>query len=173
MPKRRALLNSWALPDQGLTIAADRGWDALLLCDALFLLTSVGRIHNLFPALVPFKPLLVSGILATTLYLLDTSQPRRLDQLRSPTTTYVLALLTWVAVCIPTALWQGGSFHVLTDDFIKTVLMYLVIVGSVRGLRDIERLTFVYFLAAAIYAAVVVMGSGGRSFRGQIGRAHV
>src|SRR5439155_6742110 len=37
-----------------------------------------------------------------------------------------------------------------------TVLMYLVMAGSVRGLRDVERLAGVYLLGAAAYAGVVV-----------------
>jgi len=66
-------------------------------------------------------------------------------------------MLLWVALSVPGALWPGGAFRLLTEGFIKTVVMYFVIVGAVRGARDVERLAFVYFLSAAVHAAVVVM----------------
>ncbi|MGH9262337.1 MAG: hypothetical protein ACRD08_20955, partial [Acidimicrobiales bacterium] len=114
------------------------------MCVAVFILTSVGRIHQLFPVLLPFRLTLVAGVLAIALYLVDSNRPRRLATLRSRTTRYALALLLWVALSVPGSLWPGGSFRLLTGDFIKTVLMYLVMVGAIRGLRDVERLAFVY-----------------------------
>jgi O-antigen ligase len=131
----------------------DAHWDPLLVCVALFTLTSLGRIHQLFPVLLPLRPTLVAGALAILLYLIDPSHARRMSAIRCRTTTFVLTLLLWVALSVPGSLWPGGSFQLLTDDFLKTVLMYLVIVGAVRGLRDLERLSFVYFAAAAIFAA--------------------
>jgi len=120
---------------------------------SVLILTSVGRIHQLFPVLLPLKLTLIAGVLAIVLYLVDSSRVRRLGALRSRTTTCALALLLWVALSVIGSLWPGGSFRLLTDDLIKTMLMYVVIVGAVRGPRDLERLTFVYFAAAAVFAA--------------------
>lgn len=137
-------------------MAADRTWDLLLACVAVHIAFSVGRLHELFPVLWPLKPALVSGVLAIGLYIMQQHGSRRIDRVRAPTTTYVLLLLLWVALSVPGALHQGAAFRMLTNNFIKTVLMYLVIVGSVRGFRDVERLAFVYLAVATVFAATVL-----------------
>jgi len=141
----------------GATHPSDATWDALLVCVAAYILCAVGRFHQLLPVLLPFKPLLIAGILSIVLYLAAARGLRGVNTLWSPTTRYVLLMLLWVALSVPGALWPGGAFRLLTEGFIKTVVMYFVIVGAVRGARDVERLAFVYFLSAAVHAAVVVM----------------
>ncbi len=126
------------------------------MCVAGYLATSVGRLHQLFPVLLPLKPALVSAVLAIALYALRPSGPRRIDRIRAPTTTYVLLLLLWMALSVPGALNQGRAFWALAGDFVKTVILYVLIVASVRGFRDVERLAFVYFSAALIFALVVL-----------------
>jgi O-antigen ligase len=80
------------------------------------------------------------------------------------TTKWLLALLCWMALSVPGALLPGYSFDLVVDNFIKTVLMYVVMVGAVRGIRDVERLAGVYLFSAASYATVVLtrfdLGSG-------------
>ncbi|TMJ02797.1 MAG: O-antigen ligase family protein [Bacillati bacterium ANGP1] len=137
--------------------APDRGWDLLLVCVAGYIATAVGRIHQLLPTFV-------AAVLAIGVYIVHQTGPRRIERLRAPTTTYVMALLLWVALSVPGALYPGLAFDLLTGIFIKTVVLYLLIVGSVRGFRDVERLAFAYFAVTALYAAIVLtrfkLGSG-------------
>jgi O-antigen ligase len=128
----------------------------LLFCVAGYILMAVGRVHQLFPQLQALRPALVFGFLAVALYLMDGRRSRQLGRLWVPTTAYLVALLTWIVLSIPTAIHHGNSFDLLVQNFIKTVLMYVVIAGSVRSIRDIERLAFVYYLSAVIYAAVIL-----------------
>jgi O-antigen ligase len=150
------------------TSGADHGWNALLVCLSGFILTSVGRVHQLFPVLEPVKPALVTGALAILLCLLDRTPARWLRALGFPATRYLLALLAWMALSVPGALWQGGAFATLVD-FTKTALMYFVIVGAVRSVRDVERLAWVYFSAAVVFSLVVLarfdLGEEGRLAR--------
>ena len=50
----------------------------------------------------------------------------------------------WCSPC-PARLSSGTSFTLVFDNFIKTVLMCLVIAASVRSVRDVRRLAFAYF----------------------------
>src|SRR5258708_28099363 len=145
-----------AAPQQSDRTPAGR-WDLLLACVALYLATAVGRVHELFPALLPLKPTLVSALLAVALYLLQQTGARRFTRLRGAPTTCVLGLLLWVALAAPGSLSPGIAFRYLTDYFIKTVVMYAVIAGCVRSVRDVERLVLAYFAATVIYGAVVLM----------------
>ena len=132
-----------------------RGWDLLLLCLSGFILTSVARLHQLFPALALLRPVTLTGVFAIALCLVDRVPRSRIGPLKIPATRYLLALMAWMALSVPAALWQGGAFATLVD-FVKTVLIFLVIVAAVRSVRDVERLTLIYFLGAVTFAAVVL-----------------
>ena len=139
-------------------------WDVLLLCVAGYILTVVGRVHQLFPAVQLLRPAVLTGLLAIALYVFDRREERRTRYLGGRPTVYVLALLAWMMLCVPAALVTGNSFDLVFDNFIKTVLMYVIIAGSARGVRDVERLLLAYLASAAVYATVIVarfdLGSG-------------
>ena len=147
-----------AVPDG---ISRGRGWDLLLVCVSIFLLTSVARVHQLFPVLSLLKPVTVAGVLAIALCLIDRAPPppsaarRRVGPLQLRATRYMIALAVWVALSVPGALWPGGAFATFLD-FVKTILISLVIISAVRNVRDVERLTLVYFVGAVVFAAVVL-----------------
>jgi len=164
MPEQARAVRSFDRPPQSLDAlsvpAASRGarpagWDLLLGCVAVYIATTVGRVHQLFPVLLPLKPAFVAALLAVGLYLLQQSGQRRVQRLPSRTTLYLLGLLLCAVLSIPAALNQGVAFYSMRD-FAKTVLMYFVIAGSVRSLRDVERLTLVYFGVTVVYTAVVL-----------------
>jgi O-antigen ligase len=134
----------------------DLAWDALLVCVAGYLLMSVGRVHQLFSALEPLRPAILTGGLALLLYVFDRYEQRRWARLWVPTTKYLIALLAWMILSVPGSLYEGHSFELVFGNFIKTVLMYCVTAAAVRGTRDVERLAFAYLIAAATYAAVVI-----------------
>jgi len=137
--------------------AADGHWDLLLTCLSVYVMTGVGRLHQLFDFLNPLHLTLLSAGLATVAYMISAGPARRLRPvLRLRITRFLLAMTLWVALSIVGALWPGGAFHLLTDQFLKVVLMFVVLVGAVRGFRDVERLVFVYMLSVGIYAAVVL-----------------
>ncbi len=131
------------------------GWDLLLVCVAAHIANYVGRVPQLFPVLFPLKPALVSTVLSIGLYLLHQSGQRRARLLNSSTTTWLLGLLLWSALSVPGALYQGQAFRAWTD-FVRVVVMCLVLAGSTRSVRDVERLILVYFAATTAYVAVVL-----------------
>jgi O-antigen ligase len=143
------------------------GWDLLLVCVAVYLAASVGRVHELFPVLLPLKPALVAGVLALGMYFLQQSGQRRVGLLRSRTTMCLLGLLLWAALSVPGALNQGVAFNWLTDSLVKSALMFVVLAGSVRSVRDIERLMLIYLGMTVVYTAVVLsrFQVGGDSWR--------
>jgi O-antigen ligase len=141
-----------AAPPRGVKPAA---WDLLLVCVAVHIANYVGRMPQLFPVLSPLKPALVAMVLAIGLYLLHQSGVRRVGLLRSPTTTCLLGLMLWSVLSVPGALYVGLAFQSWTD-FALTVVMCLVLAGSVRSVRDVERLVLVYFGVTVLYTGVVL-----------------
>ena len=127
----------------------------MLACVAVYIATAVGRAHQLFPVLLTLKPLFVAAVLAIGLYLLQQSGQRRVARLRSATTACLLGLLLWSAFSVPAALNQRVAFQAWTD-FARTVVMFIVVAGSVRSARDVERLSLAYFAVTVLYTAVVL-----------------
>jgi len=142
---------------QSTTSTPDREWDPLLICLAAYVLTVVGRVHELFPALNVVRPAIVSGLLSILLLLTDQQSVRRWKWISTGATTWLLALLGWSLLSIPTALVPGYSFDFVMRGFIKTVIMTIVLACAIRGWRDLTRVAGVLFWGAAIYAAVVMV----------------
>ena len=139
-------------------------WDLLLVCVAGYILVAVGRVHQLFPALQAAHPAILAGLLAIGLYAGDQDARRRAALLRGRATKSLIVLLAWMILSVPGALSISISFTQVFDNFVKTVLMYVVIAGAVRDGRDVERLAITYLGAATLYAMVVLsrfeLGSG-------------
>src|SRR6266566_2257925 len=143
--------------------AAVRAWDALLVCVAVYIATAIGRVHQLFPILDFFKPALLATVLTVGLWLLQQHGQRRIALLNSTTTTCLLGLVIWSALSVPFALNQGVAFQ-FWINFVRTVVMTLVIASSIRNARDLSRLMFVYCGVTVLYTGVVLsrfqLGSG-------------
>ncbi|MGH7734299.1 MAG: hypothetical protein ACREOE_11515, partial [Gemmatimonadales bacterium] len=137
--------------------AADRRWDLLMACLALYIVTAVGRLHQLVGALNALHLPLIAAGGAIALYVASGSQTRHLALvLRQRVTPCVLALAVWMACSVPFALWPGGALQEWTGEFLKACVMFLILAGAVRGVRDVERLAFAYLVGVAIYSTVVL-----------------
>ena len=163
---RFPVAGAWAIDDrrEGLEDAGASShaveqpkWDLLLLSVAGYILTSVGRVHQLFSFLEVLHPALLTGILAILFYALDRHEERRVSRVMVPTSKLLVAFLGWMVLSVPLALRAGNSFDMVFANFAKTVLMYFVIAGCTRGFEDVERLVFAYFAAAVIYTGVVLL----------------
>ena len=153
----------WQAPESS-DAQVETKWDLLLICVAGYVLTAVGRVHQLFPALELLRPAILTGLFAIVLFVLDRQPERRLSSVFLRPAKWLVALLVWMILSVPGALVAGTSFAVVFDNFIKTVVMFFVIAASVRSGRDVERLVCAYFAGAVIYSAVVTtrfqLGSG-------------
>ncbi len=148
------------------SVVDDLGWDVLLVAVAAYILTAVARLHLLFPFLEMLQVTTLAGGGALVLYAINHHPARRLSALGSSTTVLLAVFTGWMALTVPLGIrqYRGGMF--LVDDFLKTVVLYLLVVGCVRGLRDVERLAFVYLLGAVVYAgAILVQFNLGDSWR--------
>jgi len=121
----------------------------------VYLATAVGRIHEVFPVLLYFKPTLLAAVMSIGLYLLQQSPQRRMGLLQSRTTLCLIGLVVWGALSVPAALNQGLAFNSWTD-FARTIAMCFVVAASVRRPSDVERLFLVYFSVTVAYTAVVL-----------------
>jgi len=113
-------------------------------------------VHLLLRVLEPLHPAVLIAGAAIVLCAFSRNLGPALRGLQHPAVYCVLGLMGWAALSVPGSLYPGGSFRFLAGEYAKTILMALVMAVGVRGVRDVERLLMAFFLAAAIYAVVVL-----------------
>lgn len=147
-PLREVTSSSLTTPEAGTELPEDPvrlcGWLALLA----FMLVMIGRIQELLPALAPIRLGLVSGGLAGLAWLYSSGSfsekvPFDVKQVR-----YVLALLGLAIATLPVAVWPGHSFEFVTQQYSKTVLLFLLVLYWCRSLRNIRGVIWVCCLGA-------------------------
>jgi O-antigen ligase len=145
---RRATRDALAEPDAR--------WNLLLLCVAVYVLATVGRVHQLWPSLGIARPTLLSAALAIGCIALDGAALARLrGALRLPTVRWLLALVAWATLSVPLALVAGVAFEIVVNGLYKSLAMLIAVVTAVRGPRDLRRLVAILFAATAIFASFV------------------
>lgn len=137
--------------------ARTEGWDLMLCFLAAYLLTAVGRVHQLFESLAPLHPAVLSSAGAAALFLIDRHRARRIGpSLTTPPIRFMLAFWLWTAFSVPGALNQGVAFTTFVD-LGRTVALSVVMVSAVRSVRDVSRLATIYFASAVLFCIVVLM----------------
>src|SRR5436190_12349730 len=101
-------------------------WDPLILSVALYVLTAIGRIHQLFGALEALHLAALAGVLAIGLYAIDGAVERRAGTVRGATPPLVAALLLWMMASAPFALNTGAAVDAVFNNLLKTAIMSFV-----------------------------------------------
>lgn len=139
------------------TVAPGGRWDALSVALGVYIITAVGRTHQLVPAIEPLRITLVAALLAILFWAATRERTRRLAPvMRLPLARWIFALGAWMVLSIPGALWPGGAFHQFTDETAKATVMFVVLVAAVRGFADVERFALAYLLSVGVYAGAVL-----------------
>ncbi len=96
----------------------------------------------MFPQLAVFRPALLTAGIAVGGYVLG--RFLRHERLIMPTREFLLsmALVWWAVMTIPASLWPGGSVNLLTDLWLKTLLIFWVIGHVVDTPSRLTRLTW-------------------------------
>jgi O-antigen ligase len=96
-------------------------------------------------------------VLVGLLLLLSTHPLQRLQRLRHPVTWCAVLLLLLAIATVPFSLDIGRSFRFLKADYIKTVVIFLLVAAVPRSVTEVRRLALAYAAAAFVYSAVVLL----------------
>lgn len=130
------------------------------------ILCYVWRIQDLYPILATIRAPILSTAAVLVLFVIDVDRRRTLRTVRHRITTWVLTILALAVLSVPLSLYQGLSFRFIVDDFGKSVLLFVVLVASIRTMIDVRRFVAALAIGGVIYAQYVYfnipMGLGGR-----------
>jgi len=96
-----------------------------VLLASLFLIFSA--LFEVLPGIRATRPQLVLGAIGL-LVLFTTGQAIKV--VTTPIGKSLLVFTCWFMVCIPFAIWRGGSFGVLINLWYKTALMFVLTAGT-------------------------------------------
>lgn len=131
--------------------------DALLVAVGLLTLTSIWRIHALFPILTALQLPSLAALGSYALVITNRSARRRAAVLRHPIAIAAILLLCFAGVSAIGGILTTRTVFFITGDFSKTVLMMVVVVLAVRSLKDLEWMIATQVFGATLYASSIMM----------------
>lgn len=151
---------------EGATVRDDSRWDLMLAALAGLLLAYIWRLQDLYSIFAAIRfPLLMAAV-SVVVFLMDGDRRRALTTIRHPIIWLATLILVIMVLSVPGSLYPGQSFSFITNDYIKTFLMMVLIAAGIRTFRDVERLVMVMVLGAMLYAWFILtrftIGEGGR-----------
>ncbi len=138
-----------------------KGWDLMLACTAIYILTAVARIHELSVALMAVKPTLIFASLGTVIYFAERSRIRSYKSMDHQITRLVFFVMAWATLGVPFAIVKTDAAKYLFDEAYKVWILFLLIGSSVRSLEDVRRLFYVYGGGTAILTLARIIESRG------------
>ena len=119
-------------------------WDLLLICTAVYILTAVARVHQLYRPLTAIKPLILCALLGLFAFFADKSLARRAKLLQDPTSKAARFIILWCVIGIPFGIYYTNSIFFLREEAFPVGALFLLVAASARNLVDVRRLMYVY-----------------------------
>src|ERR1043166_3373299 len=113
-------------------------WDALLAAIVVVLLLKVGRIQGLAKGVPPLGTPILATAAAVALFAFDRDPRRRVGRFSKPVIRVPVGIVIMVVLSIPTSLHPALSASFLLKDYLRSVILMLLIAWSVRGLVDVQ-----------------------------------
>jgi O-antigen ligase len=116
----------------------------------------------IFPVLEPLRLALLSAGMALGAYLLEIFHGAAPDTPRPRELTLGLALLLWSALTLPMSLWPGGSFQLLTDQLVKSIIIFWLLARVIRTPDQLHKIFWTLTLVSVplAYAGISQYQSG-------------
>lgn len=134
-------------------------WDALQVALALLVFVQVWRLHDLVRGVALPGFAILCTLAALLVFCLDRDPRRRLTGLNSWVVRPALGILVLAALSVPGSLDPRFSFMFILKDYLRSILLMLLVAASVRGLGDLRRLAWVQILGVALCSLGALVGS--------------
>ena len=151
---------------QRSAIAERSRWDLMLIALAGMLLAYIWRLQSLYPILAAIQfPSLVAAA-AAVVFLLDKDRRRSLRSIRHPVVTAAGLIFVIMLLSAPAGLYAGQSVSFIKNDYLKTLLLMVLLAAGIRTFEDVERMVRILVLGAMLYSWYILtrftVGMSGR-----------
>lgn len=77
--------------------------------------------------------------------------------LASPIGRLLLAFTVWMVICVPFSQWKGGSFGMLKDIWLRSLLCFVMVAGLTLTLQQVRAVLLTLALAGATQAVLALV----------------
>jgi O-antigen ligase len=148
--------NSWTKPL--LSAASNRVTRVSFVFLWLFTVAIYARPEDIFPVLAPLHLTFVLGLCSGLAYV-AAMLSGRIRFLWSREIGIVLILTAWYAAGLPFSLWRGGSFTVLTQVWLKTLLIFVLLTQTLVTVKRIHVLLWAIILSELVVTSFSIVQS--------------
>lgn len=132
----------------------------------LFTIAIYARPEDIFPPVGHFHLTLLLGICATAAYIAAWFSAMT-PILPSRELHLMLWMTAWFVVGIPFAYWRGGSFQVLTQEWMKTLLVFFLLTQTLVSVIRIRIILWAIILSELVVTAYSVLSPSSSIWVGQ------
>jgi O-antigen ligase len=158
--KTNLILPGNAKAEPTLVSAASRDRAARLSFFFLWLFTVAiyARPEDIFPSIAPLHLTFILGLCAGLTYV-ATLLSGHARLLWSRELRIVCLLTAWYAVGVPFSLWRGGSLEVLTQVWLKTLLIFFLLTQTLVTVKRIQVLLWAIILSELVVTSFSIIES--------------
>lgn len=135
-----------------------------VLVAGLLILVSIGRVQELFPALIPLRLGLVALVLNALVLLASLDLKDLAFKMRIlPQAKLLLMILGLALFTVPFSVWPGASWKFIFDIYFPNVFAFFVFLLAMKDERDIRGIALVGLFSAFLLSVLGLLGyAGGR-----------
>ena len=124
----------------------------------LLILVYIGRVQELIPYADKLRLGKVAFVISALLYLIAPKNTQQL-LLQYPQVKYCLGITLVALASIPMSVWPGGSIDFITNDLLKTLFFFLILVTVVSHVCEVEKIVWSIVLSVFLLSVAVLLGS--------------
>jgi O-antigen ligase len=149
-------------PSIPLSVPAQEGSKLAFGLTVVLTFIVFARPEDIFPALSALHLTRVT-IIFTLLACVVTLAMGRGRLQRPRELTVVLLLTIWFAIGVPFAVWHGGSFELLIQKWLITLLLFLVWTQTLTSIGRIRKIVWVFLISELIATTASLLMPGGHA----------
>ena len=119
----------------------------------IFLFLTISRFQEAVTVTIGFRSHLYTIALAAALPVVFGSG-RWVLAWKSVPGKLLLFMTVWMVVGLPFSIWRGGAFNTIKDDWLTSLIAFMLAAGMILTLRDMRRSLYVFAFSMLIVALV-------------------
>jgi O-antigen ligase len=76
----------------------------------------------------------------------------------TPITKVLAALTLWCLICVPFAYWQGGALATLVNDWMKMLVLFVLMVNVILTVKQLRIAIWICVLCATVVSVTAIVG---------------
>jgi probable O-glycosylation ligase (exosortase A-associated) len=128
----------------------------------VFIVVSTARLSELFP----YRIALIIGIIIIGAYLLRRSEKNHYRLSKFPELICIALIGLFVLLSVPFSIWPGNSFKFIIDNYLKTLIIFYIIIKTTTDLKKLKTISYAVGLSGILLTALLFFqGSVTESWR--------